>query len=97
MNKNKLQNIILQGEAITVEFIKTNKQLPENLFETICAFLNRNGGEILLGVDDDKNVLGVDENVVEQLSKQIINIRKHIPVVIILFSGKLIYLLPEYL
>lgn len=74
MDSKKLQNIISQGEGITVEYKKANKKLPDNLFETICAFLNRNGGEILLGVDDDKNVHGVDENVVEQLTKQIVNL-----------------------
>lgn len=74
MDSKKLQNIIAQGEGITVEYKKANRKLSDNLFETVCAFLNRNGGEILLGVDDDKNVLGVDENVVEQLSKQIVNL-----------------------
>ncbi len=74
MDSKKLQNIISQGEGIAVEYKKANRKLPDNLFETVCAFLNRNGGEILLGVDDDKNVPGVDENVVEQLSKQIVNL-----------------------
>ncbi|MCK5775354.1 MAG: ATP-binding protein, partial [Bacteroidales bacterium] len=38
-----------------VEFKKAKNKLPSNLFETICAFLNKSGGEIILGVDDNKN------------------------------------------
>ena len=36
-----------------------------SLLETICAFLNRKGGHLFLGVDDDGTVLGVDENSVQ--------------------------------
>ena len=66
-----LKNIISQGEGLTVEFKKANKQLPENLFETVCAFLNRNGGYIFLGVDDNANIIGVEKSKIEILCKQI--------------------------
>lgn len=48
-----LINIINQKEKATTEFKKGENNLPENLFETICAMLNRNGGHIFLGVDDN--------------------------------------------
>ena len=48
---HKLQNIISKGEGVTIEYKKANKQLPDNLFETVCSFLNHKGGEIILGVD----------------------------------------------
>ena len=44
---------------------------PENLFETVCAFLNREGGSILLGVDNEGNVTGVDPEVVDQMCSDI--------------------------
>ena len=62
MNKEKIQSIISKGEGISIEFKTANKKLPENLFETICAFLNRNGGKIILGVNDKGDVFGVDKN-----------------------------------
>ena len=74
INKQKLQNIISQGEGLTIEFKKAKNRLPNNLFETVCAFLNKTGGEIILGVDDDKTIVGVDEKVVEQLAKEIANL-----------------------
>jgi len=61
----KIKHIISKGEGISIEFKKAGKQLLENLFETVCAFLNRKGGEILLGVDDNKNIIGIDDNKTE--------------------------------
>ena len=74
MIRNKTQNIINQGEGISVEFKTATNQLPNNLFETISAFLNKSGGTILLGVGDDKKIHGVDKQVVDELSKQIANL-----------------------
>jgi len=74
MNTEELLHIIKQGEGLKIEFKKAKNKLPKNLFETVCAFLNRSGGKIILGVDDDKNILGIDENSVEQLAKEIANL-----------------------
>jgi len=74
VNIKKIKHIISKGEGISIEFKKASKQLPENLFETVCAFLNRKGGEILLGVDDNKNITGIDNNKTETFCKQIANL-----------------------
>ena len=42
-----VKNIINQGEKINTEFKEATQKLPKNLFETICAFLNRFGGNII--------------------------------------------------
>ncbi|MBI9066058.1 MAG: putative DNA binding domain-containing protein [Salinivirgaceae bacterium] len=60
MNEQEIQNIIQKGEGLKVEFKKATNKLPKNLFETVCAFLNREGGSIILGIDDDKKIIGVD-------------------------------------
>ena len=74
MNKERLNSIIKNGEGLTVEFKKANTKLPDSLFETVCAFLNRSGGTILLGVDDDGNISGIEKNSVDVLCKQIANL-----------------------
>lgn len=56
MNADKIINIIKQGEGLTVEFKECKAALNRDVFETICAFLNRNGGELLLGVSDNGNI-----------------------------------------
>lgn len=65
-----IRNIINQGEKINTEFKEAKEKLPKNLFETICAFLNRFGGNIILGVNDDKQIIGVNPNCVAQLKKR---------------------------
>ena len=74
MTIEHIKTIIAKGEGLTVEFKKAKHQLPNNLFETVCAFLNRSGGEIILGVQDDTTIDGVDENIAEQLCKEIANL-----------------------
>ena len=74
MKAKELSHIIKQGEGLKIEFKKAKNKLPKNLFETVCAFLNRSGGKIVLGLGDDKNILGIDSNSVEQLTKEIANL-----------------------
>ncbi|MEI7597405.1 MAG: RNA-binding domain-containing protein [Bacteroidota bacterium] len=69
-----IHELINQGEGLTLEFKKSREQLPDNLFETICAFLNRNGGIVLLGVLDDGAIEGINPSVAEALCKNIVNL-----------------------
>ena len=48
----KLKTIIQNGEGLTTEFKESKSKLNKDLYETVCAFLNRDGGDILLGVSD---------------------------------------------
>jgi len=73
MNAN-LRQLLEQGEGISVEFKKATNQLPDNFFETVCSFLNRNGGTILLGISDDKTIEGVNPNSADLLCKNIANL-----------------------
>jgi ATP-dependent DNA helicase RecG len=50
----RITELITDGESRTVEFKRARNELPGNIHETICAFLNRDGGDLLLGVTDDK-------------------------------------------
>ena len=69
-NINKL---IAQGEGISIEFKKCKSALPKNTFETVCAFLNRLGGYILLGVEDSGIVSGVDRESAPQIKKDFVS------------------------
>ena len=66
-----IPDILKKGEGLSVEFKRAKNKLPENLFDTVCAFLNRNGGTILLGVADNGKIEGVDANAVQQMKKDI--------------------------
>lgn len=64
-----MKNIILLGENVNTEFKIATNLLPKNLFETVCAFLNTIGGYIILGVNDDKEIVGINEENIEKLKK----------------------------
>lgn len=55
-----LKDIIRSGEGAQVEFKKTLTSF-EKIAKTLVAFANARGGVILIGVQDDKYVIGVAE------------------------------------
>ena len=57
----QLQAILVKGESSTVEFKTCRNKLNKDAFDSICAFLNRSGGHLLLGINDKKEITGVDE------------------------------------
>jgi ATP-dependent DNA helicase RecG len=68
----KIKKILEKGEGISIEFKECSDVLPKSIYETVCAFLNRNGGEILLGVKDNKEIQGINKNKIEQIKKDFI-------------------------
>ena len=64
-----LKALIKQGEGISVEFKKCRRTVNRNIYETVCAFLNRHGGNLLLGVSDSGEVTGVDPDCVGQIKR----------------------------
>ena len=67
MTDEKIEVFLQQGEGLEVEFKKSLFKLNKNTFETICAFLNRKGGHLLLGVNDDGSVEGVVDGSVQKI------------------------------
>jgi len=69
MTKDQIKNILLLGESQLVEF-KTN--FNKEVIESIVAFSNTNGGKIILGIKDDKKIIGVtisDESIQKWLNE----------------------------
>lgn len=71
MTRDKLKDLLQKGEGIEVEFKTSQFELNKNAFESICAFLNRRGGHLLLGVKDDGTVEGVMEDSVQGIVNNI--------------------------
>jgi predicted HTH transcriptional regulator len=59
MTRQQLQELITGGESQTVEF-KRRFSSPEKIARELCAFANTEGGYLLLGVDDDRRIVGVE-------------------------------------
>jgi predicted HTH transcriptional regulator len=64
-----IRSHIAKGEGISLEFKTCRSSLPRDVYETVCAFLNRHGGTLLLGVNDDGKITGVESDSVEQIKK----------------------------
>jgi ATP-dependent DNA helicase RecG len=75
MNEIKIKELIKCGESATLEFKEAGRDsLPSSLFDTICAFLNTEGGIILLGVKDNGEISGVNPDCVAKLKIDIANL-----------------------
>ena len=59
MTSEEIKKLIQKGEKIDVEFKSSKDALTKDIYDSVCSFNNRNGGHILLGVNDDKEVIGV--------------------------------------
>lgn len=57
MTLDDIQKLIQHGESHRLEF-KRSTGVIKSALETACAFLNSDGGMILLGVTDDKRLIG---------------------------------------
>lgn len=60
MNPTELNKILNQGEGTRVEFKVSQGGIPLSFYDSVCSFLNREGGVILLGVKDDGTVEEVE-------------------------------------
>ncbi|WP_413854208.1 RNA-binding domain-containing protein [Candidatus Ruminimicrobium bovinum] len=67
---NRIKQLIKTGEKINVEFKLAQGGLPKNIYETVCSFLNTKGGEIILGVDDKRNVVGLPSDNIDKYKKE---------------------------
>ena len=61
MDITRIKHILAKGEGLRTEFKESRSNLSSSLFESICAMLNRDGGDIILGADDDGSLIGVEE------------------------------------
>jgi len=58
-NKTELSDLIEGGENLRLEFKGTVPKEHLKWIKTAVAFANGSGGKILIGVDDDRNIIGV--------------------------------------
>lgn len=90
MTVDEVKKLIQNGEKIDVEFKESKDTITKDVFDTVCSFNNRNGGHILLGVNDKREIVGVNKDRVDKVIKEfttsINNLQKIYPP---------LYLLPE--
>ena len=83
LSENDLHQLAGNGETDNVEFKSTlrcnlhtgkaDKKMENACLKTIAAFLNSNGGVLLVGVDDDGNALGLADDKFSNEDKQLLH------------------------
>lgn len=66
MTIDNIKHIIAKGEGIDIEFKESQNSLTRSVFSSICAFLNRRGGHIFLGVSDNGEIVGINPSTLKQ-------------------------------
>ncbi|WP_281636695.1 AlbA family DNA-binding domain-containing protein [Flavobacterium marginilacus] len=74
MSLERVNRLLKQRENCTLEYKEANAELPSNLFETICAMLNRSGGNIFLGVNDAGEITGVSDDACDKMITDLVNL-----------------------
>ena len=73
MDKTAIDRIRMRGEGTTIEFKRAWNGARDDTFESYCALLNRDGGELLLGIEDDGTVVGLPPNAVKDIVKNLVS------------------------
>jgi predicted HTH transcriptional regulator len=90
MDIDKLRDVFAVGETVAVEFKRCSDGIHSDTYETICSFLNRYGGDIYLGVEDDGSVSGVPANAAPEIIKNFIKMVSNPEIML-----PTVYLVPE--
>ena len=69
-----IETLLTIGENIVIEFKRAGDGPRHDTYESICAFLNRNGGDVLLGVTDDGEVVGVQPKSARDMVRSIVKV-----------------------
>ncbi|MCL1803183.1 MAG: putative DNA binding domain-containing protein [Eubacteriaceae bacterium] len=73
MTPEKIKKLLAEGEGLTVEFKECVNELSNSVFETVCSFSNRYGGHMILGVDDNGVIIGVNPKAIKDIKRNFIN------------------------
>ena len=61
------------GEGLMTEFKRCGGAPGQDVYETICAFANRQGGNVFLGITDKGDILGVPQNALRAVQRAVVN------------------------
>lgn len=73
MEANTIKSILKIGETIAVEFKRCGNGIENDVYETVCSFLNRFGGDIFMGILDDGTVSGIPEKAAPDMVKNFVS------------------------
>lgn len=69
MTTDELKELIFTGEKIDVELKRSQNDITKDVYDSVCSFNNRIGGHIILGVTDEKEIIGVNPQKIDRMLK----------------------------
>lgn len=75
LNFQAIEALVSQGESDTLEFKKSTGELHA-VGKTLCGLLNRKGGHVLIGVTDNRHIVG--QEISDQTQQEIAHLIKKI-------------------
>ena len=74
MTQEELEKLIKTGENFRLEFKRCGSGFEKDVYETVCSFSNRFGGDILCGVLDTGKIQGIPQKAVPSMLNNFTNI-----------------------
>ena len=74
MTQEELEKLIKTGENFRLEFKRCGNGFEKDVYETVCSFSNRFGGDILCGVLDTGKIQGIPQKAVPSMLNNFTNI-----------------------
>lgn len=68
----QIKKLIAGGENQHVEFKKAKNDFPNDAFASICAFLNTDGGTLILGVENDGTISGINPDSTDKIKTKFV-------------------------
>ena len=72
MSHDRIKKLIDAGEGVSVEFKECRHKISKTVYKSVCAFLNRNDGDVLLGVNNRREITGIGPESVDQVKKELL-------------------------
>lgn len=74
ISASRIRSLLAIGENANIEFKRAGDGPKADTFESVCAFLNSTGGDIILGVADDGEVVGLPPKSIDAMIRNFVNV-----------------------
>ncbi len=74
MDISVMQKMLNIGENVAIEFKRCGNGIETDVYESVCSFLNRFGGDLFMGILDDGRVIGVPSKAAQDMIKNFISV-----------------------
>lgn len=71
---SRIASLLAIGENQNIEFKRAADGPKSDTLESVCAFLSKTGGDLLLGVEDDGTVVGLSPKSIDAMIRNFVKV-----------------------